>query len=406
MLKFPDAVNQILSAITPLVEQKSIPLSNAKDQILAQSIASSINVPPFSNSAMDGYAVRIADLADSMTLPVATRILAGDNIEHLDWPAGTSLRIMTGAPIPKDTDAVVMQENVTLTAEGATFHALPKNQENIRQQGEDIHQGQTVLTAGTRLTIPMITLLASLGIDTVAVYKPLTVALFSTGDELKEIGQPLAAGQIYDTNRLTVKLMLNELGCRVIDLGLIPDQPDKVRQAFLDADQCADLVISSGGVSVGDADYTQQILNEIGDITFWKLAIKPGKPFAFGRLKNAYFCGLPGNPISAIVTFYQLVQPLLAKLAGDVNSPMPQTFTVKTRSRLKKSPGRLDFQRGILAPNASGELEVTSTGHQGSHMLHSLYQANCFILLEAERGSVEAGEWVTVSPFNQLLGGL
>lgn len=199
--------------------------------------------------------------------------------------------------------------------------------------------------------------------------------------------------------------MLEQLGCEVINLGIIPDDPEKLRAAFIDADASADVVISSGGVSVGEADYTKTLLEELGEIAFWKLAIKPGKPFAFGKLPHSWFCGLPGNPVSAALTFYQLVIPLLAKLSGNNADPLPERVRVRAATRLKKSPGRLDFQRGILARNADGELEVSTTGHQGSHIFSSFSQGNCFIVLERDRGHVEAGEWVEVERFKHLFGG-
>lgn len=251
--------------------------------------------------------------------------------------------------------------------------------------------------------VAQLPILASLGISQVEVYRRLNVALFSTGDELQAVGQPLQDGQIYDTNRFTVRLMLEQIGCNVIDLGIIRDNEQALRQAFHEADAQADVVITSGGVSVGEADYTKQILDELGKIAFWKLAIKPGKPFAFGKLSNALFCGLPGNPVSAAVTFYQLVQPLLMQLSGHSQWQPPRRFKVKTTSSLKKTPGRLDFQRGVLSTGANGQLEVSSTGHQGSHVFTSFSKGDCFIVLERERGAVAAGEWVTVEPFNHLL---
>ncbi|WMW33406.1 molybdopterin molybdotransferase MoeA, partial [Escherichia coli] len=303
-------------------------------------------------------------------------------------------------------EAVVMQEQTEQTDAGVRFTAEVRSGQNIRRRGEDISAGAVVFPAGTRLTTAELPVIASLGIAEVPVIRKVRVALFSTGDELQLPGQPLGDGQIYDTNRLAVHLMLEQLGCEVINLGIIRDDPHALRAAFIEADSQADVVISSGGVSVGEADYTKTILEELGEIAFWKLAIKPGKPFAFGKLSNSWFCGLPGNPVSATLTFYQLVQPLLAKLSGNTASGLPARQRVRTASRLKKTPGRLDFQRGVLQRNADGELEVTTTGHQGSHIFSSFSLGNCFIVLERERGNVEAGEWVEVEPFNALFGGL
>ncbi|HCQ2494108.1 TPA: molybdopterin molybdotransferase MoeA, partial [Escherichia coli] len=316
------------------------------------------------------------------------------------------IRIMTGAPVPEGCEAVVMQEQTEQTDAGVRFTAEVRSGQNIRRRGEDISADAVVFPAGTRLTTAELPVIASLGIAEVPVIRKVRVALFSTGDELQLPGQPLGDGQIYDTNRLAVHLMLEQLGCEVINLGIIRDDPHALRAAFIEADSQADVVISSGGVSVGEADYTKTILEELGEIAFWKLAIKPGKPFAFGKLSNSWFCGLPGNPVSATLTFYQLVQPLLAKLSGNTASGLPARQRVRTASPLKKSPGRLDFQRGVLQRNADGELEVTTTGHQGSHIFSSFSLGNCFIVLERERGNVEVGEWVEVEPFNALFGGL
>ncbi|QXY84964.1 molybdopterin molybdotransferase [Salmonella bongori] len=405
LMSLEAALTQMLSRITPLTAVETLPLVNCFGRILATDVVSPLDVPGFDNSAMDGYAVRLADLSLDKPLPVAGKAFAGQPYQG-EWPAGTCIRIMTGAPIPAGCEAVVMQEQTEHTDDGVRFTAGVRGGQNIRRRGEDIRQDAVVFPAGTRLTVAELPVLASLGIADAQVVRKVRVALFSTGDELQLAGQPLGEGQIYDTNRLTVHLMLQQLGCEVINLGIIPDDPCKLRAAFLEADSQADVVISSGGVSVGEADYTKTILEELGEIAFWKLAIKPGKPFAFGKLGNSWFCGLPGNPVSAALTFYQLVQPLLAKLSGNTACGLPPRQRVRTASRLKKTPGRLDFQRGILQHNANGELEVMTTGHQGSHIFSSFSLGNCFIVLERERGNVEPGEWVDVEPFNTLFGGL
>ncbi|HDT6029655.1 TPA: molybdopterin molybdotransferase MoeA [Enterobacter cloacae subsp. cloacae] len=404
LMPLETALTQMLDRLSPLHDVETLPLARCFGRIVARDIISPLNVPGFDNSAMDGYAVRLADLQTAQALPVAGKAFAGQPFDG-EWPVGTCVRIMTGAPVPAGCDAVVMQEETEQTADGVRFTASVKAGQNIRRTGEDIALGATVFAAGQKLTVGELPVLASLGIADIEVIRQVRVALFSTGDELQLPGQPLQDGQIYDTNRLAVHLMLEQLGCEVINLGIIPDDPEKLRAAFIEADNAADVVISSGGVSVGEADYTKTILEELGEIAFWKLAIKPGKPFAFGNLKHSWFCGLPGNPVSAALTFYQLVIPLLAKLSGNRASPLPVRQLVRAATRLKKSPGRLDFQRGILTRNAEGELEVSTTGHQGSHIFSSFSQGNCFIVLERERGNVEAGEWVEVERFNHLFGG-
>jgi len=405
LIPLDTALTRMLAQITPLNEHETLPLAASFGRVTAGDIVSPMNVPGFDNSAMDGYAVRLADLASGEPLPVAGKAFAGQPFNDA-WPAQTCVRIMTGAPVPAGCDAVVMQEETEQTDTGVRFTQAVRAGQNIRRLGEDIRLGASVFAAGQTLTVAEIPVIASLGIAEVNVVRKIRVALFSTGDELQLPGQPLSEGQIYDTNRLAVQVMLEQLGCEVINLGIIPDNPDLLREAFIRANREADVVISSGGVSVGEADYTKTILDELGEIGFWKLAIKPGKPFAFGKLSESWFCGLPGNPVSAAVTFYQLVVPLLAKLSGKTTPALPTRLRVRAATRLKKSPGRLDFQRGLLARDALGELTVSTTGHQGSHIFSSFSQGNCFIVLERERGTVEAGEWVEVEPFNHLFGGL
>ncbi|MFQ1744019.1 molybdopterin molybdotransferase MoeA [Aeromonas veronii] len=400
LLPLSDALQGMLEQLACCCDSEQLPLPDALGRVLACDIASPLAVPPFDNSAMDGYAVRLADLASGTQLIMAGKAFAGQPYQG-EWPAGHCVRIMTGAPVPPGTDAVVMQEETQADGDRITFLAQPEPGQNIRCTGSDIGKGACVLPAGTRLTPREMPLLASLGVATVAVRRPLKVAIFSTGDELKPVGTPLAHGNIYDSNRYGVRAMLARLGCDCLDLGIIPDDPAQLRAAFIRADEEADVLITTGGVSVGEADFTKQLLDELGEIGFWKLAIKPGKPFAFGRLPHAWFFGLPGNPVSAMVTFDQLVQPALAKLAGQ-HFERPLQLQAIAAEPLKKSPGRLDFQRGILSQGPNG-IEVRSTGSQDSAVFSSLSQANCYIVLERERGRVAAGETVTVEPFGGLL---
>ncbi|MGL6262958.1 molybdopterin molybdotransferase MoeA [Aeromonas jandaei] len=400
LLPLSDALQGMLEQLACCCDSEQLPLPQALGRILASDIASPLAVPPFDNSAMDGYAVRLADLAAGIPLIMVGKAFAGQPYQG-EWPAGHCVRIMTGAPVPAGTDAVVMQEETQADGDRITFLAQPEPGQNIRRAGSDIGKGACVLQAGTRLTPREMPLLASLGIATVPVRRPLKVAIFSTGDELKPVGTPLAHGDIYDSNRYGVRAMLARLGCDCLDLGIIPDDPAQLRAAFIRADEEADVLITTGGVSVGEADFTKQLLDELGEIGFWKLAIKPGKPFAFGRLPRAWFFGLPGNPVSAMVTFDQLVQPALAKLAGQ-RFERPLQLQAVTTEQLKKSPGRLDFQRGILSQGPNGT-EVRSAGSQDSAVFSSLSRANCYIILERERGRVAVGETVTVEPFGGLL---
>ncbi|MWP48931.1 MULTISPECIES: molybdopterin molybdotransferase MoeA [unclassified Gilliamella] len=406
LLTFQQAKQQVLQSVSTIksLTHEKIGLFDALDRITAENVISPMNVPQFDNSAMDGYAVRLADLKQSTLLPLAGAIFAGDDISNLHWPQGTCLRIMTGAPVPNDADAVVMQEQTEKSDLGIAFLSQVKAGDNIRRTGEDVKQGSIIINKGTKLTVPTLSTLATLGMSELVVFKKLKVAILSTGNELTPIGEPLSGnGAIYDSNRFTLKLLLSKLNCEIVDLDIIADDPNQIKQALISASNQADLVITSGGVSVGDADYTKTALEELGTINFWKMAIKPGKPFAFGKIGNALFCGLPGNPVSTLVTFYQLVQPLILALSGLEDSSKDLSFKVKTATNLKKTVGRLDFQRGMLQINAQGELEVSTTGAQGSHITQSFNQANCFIVLEQERGNVAKGELVTVELFNALL---
>lgn len=401
LLPFTQAIENMLSQIAPVTEMLTLDITQAMNYVLAQNIASPLNVPNHDNSAMDGYAFALDSLHQSKTLTLVGRSMAGAPYEGT-CKLGECVRIMTGAKMPTDCDSVEMQENVQASDNDITFLKEKELGSHVRKAGEDIQSGQKVLTKGHKLSAVDIGILASLGISEVCVYRKLTVALIATGDELKLPGQSLNSGDIYESNSFVLRGMLEKLHVDVIDFGVIEDDFDAIKSAFISADAQADAVISSGGVSVGDADYTKTVLDELGEIGFWKIAMKPGKPFAFGKLPNSVFFGLPGNPVSALVTFHQLALIALTKMQNAQQLKRTQ-LQVKCTSDLRKSPGRMDFQRGVLSVNEQGENVVASTGSQGSGILSSLAQANCFIVLASEQGRVSAGEIVTVQLFDHYI---
>ena len=400
LMPVEQALSQMLAAIEPLTDYDTVSLEKALGRVLAVDIHSRLDIPPFDNSAMDGYALRSADLANSDSLKLAGQSFAGSPFEG-HCPEGSCVRIMTGAQVPPELDAVVMQEQTCRDGDLVRFQKTVDAGNNVRNRGEEIATGDCVLSAGETLTARHLALLATVGVAKVKVVRKLKVAIFSTGDELMPLGTELKPGEIYDSNRYGIMAVLSRMDVDLLDLGVIKDDPAAIREAFRYADKAADVVITSGGVSVGEADFTREIMEEMGEINFWKLAIKPGKPFAFGRFDNSIFFGLPGNPVSALVTLYELAKPAMHKLGG-VPYKAPLTLKASLNGTLKKAPGRTDYQRGVLTTDDNGQLTVTSTGHQGSGMMSSLALADCFIVLERERGSVEAGETVTVQPFDRL----
>ena len=401
LLPFENALENMLSQITPVTETLTLPITQALNYVLAQKIASPLNVPNHDNSAMDGYAFAIESLSQSNTLKMVGRSMAGAPFEG-ECELGECIRIMTGAKMPECCNSVEMQENVQAEAESITFLKEKEFGSHVRNAGEDIQLGQQVFSEGHKITAVDIGILASLGVSEVNVYRKLKVAIIATGDELKLPGQALNSGDIYESNSFVLRGMLEKLHIDVIDFGIIEDDFDSIKSAFITADKQADAVISSGGVSVGDADYTKTVLDDLGEIGFWKIAMKPGKPFAFGKLPNSVFFGLPGNPVSALVTFHQLAIVALTKMQN-ARELKRTHLQVKCSGDLKKSSGRMDFQRGVLGVNDQGENVVESTGSQGSGILSSLARANCFIVLPSEQGKVKAGEMVTVQLFDQYI---
>lgn len=389
--------------LQPVVTRESLALRSSLGRVLAEDILSPCNVPNHDNSAMDGYAFHgDAIPADgSATLKVVGTAFAG---KSFDGTVGQDecVRIMTGAVMPAGCDTVIMQEHVQAEGERIAFGPGIKRGQNRRLAGEDLRLGQVVLPAGHLMRPADLGLIASLGLGEVRVYRKLRVAFFSTGDELASIGQELQPGQVYDSNRYTLYGMLARLGVEIIDMGVVRDDPALLENALHEAAACADVILTSGGVSVGEADYMKELLNRLGQVVFWKIAMKPGRPLAYGKIGAAHYFGLPGNPVSVMVTFYQFVRDALLVLMGQPEPvPLPLLPVVCTEP-LKKAPGRTEFQRGTLFQDADGTWKVRPTGNQGSGILRSMSEANCFIVLDAATGNVDAGQSVTV----QLLEGL
>jgi molybdopterin molybdotransferase len=386
----------ILACISPVSQIESIPLRDALGRVLAEEIVPAINVPAHDNSAMDGYAVRYSDL--EKPLKEIGTALAGNPFNGKVGP-GECVRIMTGAVMPTGTDTVVIQEIVKKEGDRVIVPPGQKAKQNVRYAGEDLQKGKAVLGVGKLLRPAELGLIASLGIGEVKVKRRLRVALFATGDELASIGSALKEGEVYDSNRYTVHGMLSRLGVEIIDMGVVRDDPAKLEAAFRKASS-ADAIITTGGVSVGEADFIRQMMAKLGEVLFWKIAMRPGRPMAFGKIENSYLFGLPGNPVAVMVTFYAFVRDALLHLAGREEEILP-LLQVKASVSLRKVPGRTEYQRGV-AFRENGEWKVRTTGQQGSGVLRSMSEANCFIVLEHERGNVQVGEPVAVQLFEGL----
>jgi len=389
--------------LNPLIETETLPLRKSLGRVLAADIVSPSNVPNHNNSAMDGFAFRFEDAEKQ--LKIVGTALAGRPFMHIVG-IGECVKIMTGAVIPQGADCVEMQERVTTTVdENITLNQAVKLGQHIRLAGEDLTTNQIVLSKGHKMKPADLGLIASLGIGEVSVYRMLNVAFFSTGDELISVGKPLAVGQIYDSNRNTLFGMLSRLKVHISDLGNVPDDPKLLEKTLLEASRNNDVVITSGGVSVGEADHMKALLAQHGQVLFWKINMKPGRPLAYGKVqgnnnKSAHYFGLPGNPVSAMVTFYQFVQPALEALSGS-DYRAPPIFNVECTEPIKKVTGRTEFQRGILFEE-NGTWKVKPLPNQGSGMLSSMSVANCFIVLNESIGNRETGELVHV----QLLEGI
>jgi molybdopterin molybdotransferase len=397
----------ILDLVEPVAGSERLFVRNALGRVLAEDVISTANVPGHDNSAMDGYAVRFADLAaeGETTLTLAGSAFAGRAFEG-SIGQGQCVRIMTGGVIPEGADTVIIQEVVRAEGERITIPPKQRQGQHLRRAGEDLRAGEPAIRAGKLIRPAELGLIASLGVAEVNVRRRLRVAFFSTGDELCSVGTPLKEGEVYDSNRYTLFGMLTRLGCEVIDLGVVRDEPATLEAAFHQAAAQADAILTSGGVSVGEADFIRGLMAQLGEVAFWKIAMRPGRPMAFGRIgsdaNSAWLFGLPGNPVAVMVTFYQFVREALLKMMGvSPIEPLPQ-FRVPCVTALKKRPGRSEFQRGILF-RENGEWKVRATGSQGSGVLRSMSEANCFIVVEHERGNVEQGELVDVQPFEGLI---
>ncbi len=400
--------------VQPVVAMQTVPVQQALGRVLAAELISPLNVPAHDNSAMDGYALRADDLiahAASAHAPCRLqqigRALAGKPFNGELQP-GQCVRVMTGAVLPTGADTVVPQELCRAPSDAENgqwveITAALTRGDNVRYAGEDLVRGKPVLARGRNLQPADLGLIASLGIGSVPVFRQVRVAHFSTGDEIASIGQPLAPGQVYDSNRYCLHGMLARLGVQTIDMGVIADDPAALRSALTAAATHADVVITTGGVSVGEADFIRSLMAQLGEVAFWKIAMRPGRPMAFGRIGESLFFGLPGNPVAVMVTFYQFVREALLRLGGQTERLQVPLLRVPSRVALRKRPGRTEYQRAMLSLDDASGWSVSLTGQQGSGVLRSMSTANCLLVLEHERSDVAAGDLVSVQLFDGLV---
>jgi molybdopterin molybdotransferase len=397
-----EVLNFLDHLVAPVQDQESVDIFAALGRVTSQDVISPIHVPPHDNSAMDGYAFDGSQLSKTQvsSFRVIGTALAGKAWEgHVN--AGECVKIMTGAIMPQGLNTVVPQELCNLTMEDVMEipAGMLQTGDNRRLRGEDIMQGQAALQKGALITPAAAGLLASLGLPKVWVARRLRVAYFSTGDEILSLGEPPREGAVYDSNRYTVHGMLQALGCEMIDMGVVKDDPILLEQAFNQAAEQADAIITSGGVSVGEADFTKAMMKKLGDVVFWKIAMRPGRPMAVGRIqknnRSTVLFGLPGNPVAVMVTFLAFVKPALLKMMGSHAAPAPMV-RAKTQEVLRKKPGRTEYQRGLVTRSAEGELQVVTTGNQGSGVLSSMVQANGLIVLSHQQATAQVGDWVDV----------
>ncbi len=409
LLPVDEARRRLFSSLKPVTSSEDVSIASALHRVLSTDVKSSVNVPPEANSAMDGYALHESSIPalGEANLTVVGSAWAGKPFPR-EIKTGEVVRIFTGAVMPAGADTVVIQEHVQAHDDSIDIDDSVVAGKNVRQAGEDVAIGQVILTRGKHLQAADIGVLASLGIQSVSVFRQLTVAFFTTGDELQALDSDssagLAPGMVYDSNRYTLSALLSCLQVNAVDLGIVRDNEHDTRAALEHAASIADVVITSGGVSAGDADFVTRAFHDLGDVSFWKLAMRPGRPLAYGTLGKAAFFGLPGNPVAVMVTFLQFVQPALRHLAGrlDVN---PVQLPARCLSRLRKSPGRVEYQRGVMSVDDAGELVVESTGMQGAGRLSSMSAANCLIVISSEADGVQPGDRVGVQPFHGLLPG-